>query len=91
MVKIKYIGTSHYREILSADFKRHDVEQGKVVWDRDNLRGRSDAKQVNEVTQEAADWLMANEPGDWEIVEDTPPSLEVPPPITRKVRDAPQA
>lgn len=72
MVKVKYTGTSNYREISAADWKSLGIEgQGKTVWDRDNARGTVGAKQVHELTDEAAQWLLDNEPeGHFEIIEE---------------------
>lgn len=72
MVKVKYTGTSNYREITAADWTSIGFkDQGKTVWDRDNARGTVGAKQVHELSEEAAQWLLDNEPeGDFEILEE---------------------
>lgn len=64
MPKLKhvYAGTPNIRLIEAADLKRHGVEgHTKTVWSPDN-------DHTAEVSQEAADWLLANEPGDWELL-----------------------
>lgn len=77
MPRVKYKGTSNYREILAADWKSVGVEdQGKVVWDRDNARGVVGAKPIQEVSEAAAQYLLDNEPeGDFEVLEDEIPDI----------------
>ncbi len=87
MVKVKYKGGSNYREISAADWTSLGFpEQGKTVWDRDNARGAVSAKQVIELSEEAAQWLLDNEPkGDFEIVEEAEAAGtgETPPPLPK--------
>lgn len=62
MANIKYIGT-HCREISSESFKHVGVDNDGIAL----FEG-----QVAEVTQEAADWLIENEPASWELTGDEP-------------------
>lgn len=79
MKKVRFHGDSHYRVIEAKDWKSLGFEgQGKIIWDRDNRGGdnvhpKSDSlAQVHEVSDEVADWLLANEPkGHFKIVEDS--------------------
>lgn len=77
MAKVRYTGTSNYREITAADWTSVGFpDQGKTVWDRDNARGVVGARQVHELSDEVAQWLLDNEPkGDFEIEEETAPGV----------------
>lgn len=96
MVKVKYTGTSNYREITAADWTSIGFkDQGKTVWDRDNARGTVGAKQVHELSEEAAQWLLDNEPeGDFEILEEEEAAStnagDVPPPSTNRSPKTPK-
>lgn len=101
MKKVQYHGDTHYRIIEAKDWKSLGIEnQGKVIWDRDNRGGddvhpkSADLAQVHELADEAADWLLKNEPkGHFKIVdkssadssadaEDVPPDEPLIPPAT---------
>lgn len=101
MPKIKYVGTSHVREISKKDFTSIGLEHDAVTIDT-----REDP--TAEVSQEVADWLTKNEKGDWKILSDDgeekavveeehsfsgpAPDLDAPPTTSgRKVKDSPQA
>jgi hypothetical protein len=105
MPKVKYTGTSNFREIKKADWTSVDVgDQGAVLWARDRLHTRPGAKLVNEISDAAWAFLQETEAADFEVVEETPPAdtsesgdtgaaetLSGVTPPTRKVKDAPQA
>lgn len=66
MPKLKhvYAKSQNIRVIDASDMKSVGVEGfTKTFWEPKN-------NHTAEVSQEAADWLMANEPGDWELIED---------------------
>lgn len=75
MPKVKYVGSSNYREISAADFKSVGVEdQSGLVWDRDDRRDRRGAAVIHDVSEAAATYLIEKEPtGDFEIVKEEAP------------------
>ncbi len=73
MAKVKYIGTSNFREITAADWKSVGVEgQETAVWDRDDTRLRKGASQIVELNDAALAYLQESEKGAFEVVEDKP-------------------
>lgn len=61
-LKHAYAGSQNVRRVTSADFKSVGLENSVVEWNPKNGH-------VAEVTDEAGQWLLDNEPGDWELVE----------------------
>lgn len=74
MTTLKYTGTAHFREIGKADLTRHGVDnQGAFKVARHDIFPEHNWKNYDttvDVSDEAAEWLLANEPGEWAVVED---------------------
>jgi hypothetical protein len=74
MTTLKYTGTAHFREIKKSDFSHHEGVEGEAIKvARHDIFHEQNFKKYPtavEVSQETADWLVENEPGDWEVVED---------------------
>lgn len=78
MAHIKYTGTSHFRELLAADFKRLGVEgQKKTVW----ARG-----EVLEVPDEVAEVLIDSLGDEFDLVDDDETD-EAPEPMTDRANE----
>lgn len=76
MPKLKYLGPSHFREIGKADFTSVGVDQTAIKVARHDLFPEQKDKKYDdsvEVSQEAADWLLENEKGSWEVIEEEQP------------------
>lgn len=73
MPKVKYVGTSNFREIKKADWTSVEVEdQGAVMWARDRLNARTGAKLVHDISDVAWTFLQESEKNDFELVEESP-------------------
>jgi hypothetical protein len=73
MPTVKYVGTSHYREITKADWKSVDIDHEPLKLARhdlrraENLRGYS---QTAEVSDDVLEFLNREEPGQWKVIDD---------------------
>jgi len=78
MPKLQYVGQSHFREISAANFTSIGAEgQKKILVARHDVFPEQNPNNVPtevEVSDEAANWLLANESSDWKVVEDAPAS-----------------
>lgn len=70
MPTLRYVGQSHFREIGKADFTALGFDTPAVKVARYDIAPDQNWKNYGtdvDVTQDAADWLLENEPGDWEV------------------------